>query len=185
MKESLIMPTASARFVVTLPLEPSRISKELEKLSGMNFLSLTDTKDAFRHLANRATGRLLIMTPFVDWAGAMWAKELFASSKAVERVLIVRSVDQLVSCGAIGRELQSSVTALLEYEFRPPPGDTNPKETFHAKIVLADGIAAYVGSANFLYHSKESNLECGFLLDGEAVAPVAILVDAIIRAIKS
>jgi phosphatidylserine/phosphatidylglycerophosphate/cardiolipin synthase-like enzyme len=49
------------------------------------------------------------------------------------------------------------------------------------KIVLADGVAAYVGSANFLYRSREMNLECGFLLEGDAVAPVVVLVEAVLN----
>jgi phosphatidylserine/phosphatidylglycerophosphate/cardiolipin synthase-like enzyme len=58
-------------------------------------------------------------------------------------------------------------------------------ETFHAKIVLADGAPAYVGSANFLYRSRETNLECGFLMEGDAVAPVAVLVDALLGVFSS
>jgi phosphatidylserine/phosphatidylglycerophosphate/cardiolipin synthase-like enzyme len=96
----------------------------------------------------------------------------------------VRSLAQLDGCGPPGARLRDSATTLLEYEFIPSPGDPSPKETFHAKIVLADGVAAYVGSANFLYHSKESNLECGFLLDGDAVTPVALLIESVVRAIS-
>ena len=51
----------------------------------------------------------------------------------------------------------------------------------HAKIILADGAAAYVGSANFLYRSRETNLECGFLMEGNAVVPVTVLVDALLN----
>jgi phosphatidylserine/phosphatidylglycerophosphate/cardiolipin synthase-like enzyme len=184
MTEPFISPKANARFVVTLPPQPSRVGVELEKLSGSAFVTLTDTKDAFLHLANRARDRLVVMTPFIDRTGAAWADELFSSSTARERVLIVRSLAQLDECGHVGAQLRASATTLLEYEFMPPPGDPSPKETFHAKIVLADGVAAYVGSANFLYRSKEANLECGFLLDGEAVAPVAILIESVIRAIE-
>jgi phosphatidylserine/phosphatidylglycerophosphate/cardiolipin synthase-like enzyme len=46
--------------------------------------------------------------------------------------------------------------------------------------VLADGVAAYVGSANFLYRSRKKNLECGFLLEGDAVGPVAVLIEALL-----
>ncbi len=51
-------------------------------------------------------------------------------------------------------------------------------ETFHSKIVLADGSDAYVGSTNFLWRSKRANLECGLLVDGPVVSSIAILVDA-------
>lgn len=184
MNDSLISPKANARFVVTLPPGTSRVCVQLEKLASSSFFTLTDTKDAFLHLANRAKDRLVIMTPYIDRAGAAWANDLFSSTSAKERVLIVRSLAQLAACGTVGAKLKASATSLFEYEFMPPPGDPSLKETFHAKIVLADGVAAYVGSANFLYHSKEANLECGFLIDGEAVTSVSLLVDAVIRAIS-
>lgn len=184
MNESLISPKANARFVVTLPPGSSRVGEELEKLAGTAFVSLTDTKDAFLHLANRARQRLVIMTPFIDASGAQWANDLFESTGASERVLILRSLAQLSGCGPSGVLLSASASKLLEYEFIPPAGDPGSKETFHAKIVLADGVAAYVGSANFLYRSKEANLECGFLLDGDAVAPVSVLIESVVRAIS-
>jgi phosphatidylserine/phosphatidylglycerophosphate/cardiolipin synthase-like enzyme len=58
------------------------------------------------------------------------------------------------------------------------------EETFHAKVLLADGVAAYVGSANFLYRSREMNLQCGFLLEGDAVAPVSTMVDALLQVLS-
>jgi hypothetical protein len=42
-----------------------------------------------------------------------------------------------------------------------------------------------VGSANFLYRSRETNLECGFLMEGDAVVPVAVLVDALLGVFSS
>lgn len=54
-------------------------------------------------------------------------------------------------------------------------------ETFHAKIVLADGVAAYVGSANMLRRSMDVNFECGFLVEGAAVEGVRMLVEAVLR----
>lgn len=183
MNDSLISPKANARFVVTLPPGPSRVGSELERIAGSAFLTLTDTKDAFLHLAHRAKRRLVVMTPYMDWTGADWADELFGATEAVERILVIRNPTKLLECGPAGRRLQASATSVLGYEFIPPPGDPGNTETFHAKIVLADGVAAYVGSANFLYHSKEANLECGFLLDGDAVTPVTLLVDSVIRAI--
>jgi hypothetical protein len=77
MTESLIAPSARARFVVTLPPEPSRISERLINAADSSFLSLTDTKDAFLHLASRARDRLVILTPVMDAAGTAWACELF------------------------------------------------------------------------------------------------------------
>jgi phosphatidylserine/phosphatidylglycerophosphate/cardiolipin synthase-like enzyme len=178
---ALISPTARARFVVTLPPEPSRIADELERLAAASFTTLTDTRDAFVNLARRAKERLVIMTPYIDTSGAAWAADLFETTTAVQRALIVRESHQLNSCGVHGERLRGVVTAVHDYAFRRQTQSGHTLlETFHAKIVLADGVAAYVGSANFLHRSRELNLECGFLLEGDAVAPVAVLVDAVL-----
>jgi phosphatidylserine/phosphatidylglycerophosphate/cardiolipin synthase-like enzyme len=181
MTDSLIAPLARARFVVTLPPEPSRVALQLEKMSQTSFMTLTDTRDAFLHLARRAKERLIIMTPYIDQTGSTWAAELFEATAAPEKVLVVRGADQLDSCGTQGLRLQRSATRIFDYSLAGTREDGQPYvETFHAKIVLADGVAAYVGSANFLYRSREMNLECGFLLEGDAVAPVAVLADALL-----
>jgi phosphatidylserine/phosphatidylglycerophosphate/cardiolipin synthase-like enzyme len=90
-------------------------------------------------------------------------------------------MEQLRACGAPGARLQKSASRIYDYELpRIDDDGLTSIETFHAKIVLADGVAAYIGSANFLYRSRETNLECGFLMEGDAVAPVAVLVDALL-----
>src|SRR4051794_35299284 len=57
---SLVSPMATARFVVTLPPEPSRIGEALRKDVAAAFTALTDTTDAFKHLATRAKERLVV-----------------------------------------------------------------------------------------------------------------------------
>ena len=180
MTESLIAPQARARFVVTLPPEPSRIADELQRTAGQSFTTLTDTKDAFLHLAQRARDRLVILTPFIDHAGAAWAADIFEATPAKRRDLVLRDSRQLDTCGSAAQRLRTNVTNIHDYSIAKQ-GDIDAVETFHAKIVLADGVAAYVGSANFLYRSKETNLECGFLLEGDAVVPVAVLIDAVLN----
>ena len=128
------------------------------------------------HLARRAKERLAILTPYIDEAGAGWAADLFEATAARDRTLILRGARQLDTCGTHGQRVLGALTHLFDYELKSDQG----VETFHAKVVLADGVAAYVGSANFLYRSREKNLECGFLLEGDAVAPVAVLVDALV-----
>ena len=186
MTASLIAALARARFVVTLPPEPSLVSAALQRMSGSSFTVLTDTKDAFLHLAQRARDRLVVMTPFIDASGAIWAADIFEATKAQRRDLIVREAVQLDACGPSAQRLRNAISHIHEYSLLHERGDNAPTiETFHAKIVLADGDAAYVGSANFLYRSRETNLECGFLLEGDAVAPVAVLVDAVLNIFDS
>jgi phosphatidylserine/phosphatidylglycerophosphate/cardiolipin synthase-like enzyme len=118
------------------------------------------------------------MIPYVDHVGAAWAAELFALTDATERILILRDVRQLEDCGGAGVALQRAATRLLDYS--GSGNATATDETFHAKIVLADGVAAYVGSANLLRRSKELNLECGVLIEGPAVGAIKVVVDAVL-----
>jgi phosphatidylserine/phosphatidylglycerophosphate/cardiolipin synthase-like enzyme len=175
--DSLVSPQATARFVVTLPPEPSRLAAALRQDIASAFTSLTSTDQAFRHLALRAKARLVILVPYVDQVGAEWALELFNLTEATERVLVLREVRQLIDCGPPGVSLRSLATKIFDYGGL---GTSESDETFHAKIVLADGVAAYVGSANLLRRSKEVNLECGLLVEGPAVQSIKVVVDAVL-----
>lgn len=178
MTNSLVSPQATARFVVTLPPEPSRLAEALRQDVAAHTTALTSTVDAFRHLAQRAKARLVIMIPYVDRIGAEWAAQLFDLTTAPERILVLREVRQLDDCGPHGPALRRAATRIVDYggASGPPQSD----ETFHAKIVLADGVAAYVGSANLLRRSKEVNLECGMLVEGPAVQSIKYVVDAVL-----
>jgi phosphatidylserine/phosphatidylglycerophosphate/cardiolipin synthase-like enzyme len=185
MSESIVTPVARAKFVVTLPQKPSFIADELHKLAGSSYTTFTSTSDAFVHLARKAKQRLVVMTPFIDKTGSNWASEIFQISPASEKILILRDSATLNNCGIEGEKLKKLATKIYDYTLSRIENGEEYEETFHAKIVLADGVAAYVGSANFLFRSKEVNLECGFILDGEAVAPVAVLIDAVLSIFDS
>jgi phosphatidylserine/phosphatidylglycerophosphate/cardiolipin synthase-like enzyme len=87
--------------------------------------------------------------------------------------------------GTAGQRLRQLASQIFDYSLAGVHANGQSYlETFHAKIVLADGAAAYVGSANFLYRSRETNLECGFLMEGDAVAPVAVLVEALLNVFR-
>lgn len=176
----LVAPKATARLVVTMPPEPSRLAGALAADISSDYVALTSTTDAFRHLASLAHDRLTIMIPYIDRVGALWAAELFETTVAKERVLVLRDTSQLITCDAEGKRLAASATHTLSY------GGADPTdETFHAKIVLADGVAAYVGSANLLRRSKSTNLECGMLVEGPAVGAVKVLIDAVTAIARS
>lgn len=167
-------PKATARLVVTMPPEPSFLATALAADIASNYVALTHTTDAFRHLANLARERFTIMIPYIDRIGAAWAADLFEATVAVERLLILRDRSQLIACGGEGKRVESKATRIIDYGGAEPAN-----ETFHAKIILADGVAAYVGSANMLRRSKSINLECGMLVEGPAVGAVKVLVDAV------
>jgi hypothetical protein len=157
-----------------MPPSPSRIERVLAATPASSLLAFTVTADAFRHLARKAQRRLVVMTPYLDATGCDWVVDMFSHTTAPERILIVQSVDDLKKSGVDELALRESATAIHFY------GGGETDETFHSKIVLADGSDAYVGSANFLWRSKKANLECGLLVDGSVVSSITILVEAVI-----
>lgn len=173
--EILVSPKATARLVVTMPPEPSRLASALAADIASEYVALTRTTDAFQHVAGLARQRFTIMIPYIDRVGAAWAVDLFEATTANERMLVLRDAKQLLACGSEGKRIESIATRIIDYG-----GADIANETFHAKIVLADGVAAYVGSANLLRRSKSTNLECGILVEGPAVAAVKVLLDAVI-----
>lgn len=173
-------PEARARFVVTLPSEPSHLASALKNVTPEGMPALTATKDAFLYLARRSKQRLVLITPFIDQPGIAWANELLQATEAPERILVLRDRSQLQKY--YSDDLLARVTELLEYRiFHPAGTHLKPYETFHAKIVMADASVAYVGSANLLESSMEVALECGFIIEGPAVAQVSDVVTAILH----
>ena len=179
--QDLVSPKGTARLVVTLPGEQSRFEHALKRHAGEAFTTLTDTHDAFTHIARRAMDRLVIMVPFIDKAGAAWAAELLEATTAVQRVLILRDASQLTACGQAGVRLRMLATGVFDYFFTDGRNGATLGETFHAKVVLADSVNAYVGSANLLRRSRHSNLECGILVEGPAALAVAMLIDTVLN----
>jgi phosphatidylserine/phosphatidylglycerophosphate/cardiolipin synthase-like enzyme len=157
------------------------LEKALHATSPDGFPALTATHEAFTHLAHRSKARLIVISPFIDAKGIAWATGLFRATEAKERILILRNVDDLKQYPDHSRDLRTAITELREYRVHHAIGTrVLPIETFHAKIVMADGSAAYVGSANLLGSSFEVALECGFLIEGPAVAQVVDLVEAML-----
>lgn len=67
------------------------------------------------------------------------------------------------------------------YNFRLDRADMAGYETFHAKVVLVDPLAAYVGSANMNRWPFEYSLELGLRVTGKAGVRIAEIVDAVIH----
>lgn len=173
----------SVEIVLSPPLHPSRLMEVLPK-QRFGWARLHNTRDALIALASTARSRLAILSPFLDDVGMDWVEELFAAPLAgVERILIVRGTDLAL------RELLDSRRAehirhgikVYRYAIEHDPNTRDAKvETFHAKIVLCDRDAAYIGSSNMNRASRELSLECGVHIGGPCVRPVATLVDSIL-----
>jgi hypothetical protein len=176
-------------FAITMPLVPSYLEKELATTLGRPGGFLT-TSAAFMRLAQEASSRLVVMTPFIDAGGFRWLHRVFETAQpSCQKILILRDTDRYtvelgVEHGEWLRELQVSVRD-YHLPHDAATGRALPIETFHAKLMVADDTLAYVGSANLLSSSEGLCLETGFLVEGAAAADVARLVDAVLRVARS
>jgi phosphatidylserine/phosphatidylglycerophosphate/cardiolipin synthase-like enzyme len=170
----------SVRLVVTEPGENSRLRKALDQRAGLPPL-LFQTSDAFINLARSAKRELIVLMPFIDDQGAEFLIQLFSlSGDGVERQLICRPLNEDHCGGAYCRRhadfRRLNVTV---YEYAVPSSLPSGRETFHAKVILADDSTFYVGSSNLMGSALERSLECGVLVHGDSARHLHIVLQAI------
>lgn len=174
-----------AKVVLTKPPRPSVLEQKLSAL-GWRTTDLEPTEHAFHGMVRAAQRRVVVMTPFFDCTGANWLQELLSyASTDVERTLILRSLEDFsrkdypVGFDTIAPWLKSERVRVFNYSISRAEGG---RETFHAKVVLCDRNAAYLGSSNVTAASLEHSMEMGVVLQGRAAAGVAEAVDAVLAA---
>ncbi|WMT87494.1 hypothetical protein NO932_02515 [Pelagibacterium sp. 26DY04] len=162
--------------VVTLPAAPSRLAEVLPT-EGPVHASMEKTSDEMARIARSAVSSITIMSPFVNRDGAEFAMRTFDESPAPQKTLITRL------SGKTGRavrplvaEMQRRGIRVLDYFIRAGDG----YETFHAKIVIADGDLAYIGSANMTLYDRHS-MELGIIVKGKPARAVSALVRSVER----
>lgn len=156
------------RLVLTEPGLKSALRRAIDDAQALPPV-VFQTSDAFFNLARGAKQELVILSPFMDPQGAELMVELFSLCRPeVRRVLISRPLAE-PQCGnafnpraADFRRLNVSV---IEYAL--PSSLPSGRETFHAKVVLADDSEFYVGSSNFMGSALERSFECGVFVRGE------------------
>jgi phosphatidylserine/phosphatidylglycerophosphate/cardiolipin synthase-like enzyme len=187
-KVSIHQDATRAQVVLTKPPRPSILEQQLAAL-GWRTTDLEPTERAFDALVREARRRVVIMTPFFDVAGATWLAALLSNlAQGVECILVLRSLEDTFrkdypsGLHTIAPLLGSRGVKIYNYSIPRPEGG---RETFHAKVVLCDRNAAYVGSANVTAASLEHSMELGVLLRGEAACDVAEVIDAVMAAATS
>lgn len=171
----------AAKLVVTYPRAPSVFANAL-LASGFGAHGIEDTEAALDELARTTERRLVFITPFLDQDGMALLLRLLGSFRAsATAVLLTRktvSLDCIAIAEPFANELKSHRCEVRE--FRPYEADTQ-RETFHAKVILRDSNAAYVGSANLTGTSMSYSLEMGSIIYGRGARTVATVVDAMLR----
>jgi phosphatidylserine/phosphatidylglycerophosphate/cardiolipin synthase-like enzyme len=139
------------------------------------------TSDAFFSLARAATDELTVLSPFLDHQGAVFLVELFAlCSDGVRRSLICRPLNE-PECGDAFRLRAFDFRRLgvSVYEYALPSLLPSGRETFHAKVVLADASSFYVGSSNFMGSALDRSFECGVIVRGETARQLRYVLAAL------
>jgi phosphatidylserine/phosphatidylglycerophosphate/cardiolipin synthase-like enzyme len=173
-----------AQVVLTRPeLSTSLEARLVER--GWRVNSIESTDQAFLALVLSARRRLVVMTPFLDDKGAAWLKRLLGSvPAAVQVTLVLRGLEDPARTDATGfagiREwLASRGVHVVNYGI---PRAGGGRESFHAKVILADDWRAYVGSANLTGASLDYSMELGVVLEGQAAAEIGAVVEAVLQA---
>jgi phosphatidylserine/phosphatidylglycerophosphate/cardiolipin synthase-like enzyme len=167
--------------VLTKPPAPSQVSAQLESMlqGSRGYRDTRQLLPAIAELARRSFG---VMTPFFDEVGAQVVLNLFERTPAADRYLVLRTTKEgapPAALAAVREDLSRLGVAVLN--FRLDRSDAPGNETFHAKVVLADAAAAYVGSSNMNQWSFEYSLELGLYVRGRAAARIA----AVLRAVRA
>lgn len=169
--------------VLTKPAKPSMLEKKLSD-KGWKASEIEPTLHSFYSMADLASDKLVIMTPFLDDTGAEWVKDIFSrTQESVQCILILRSLERpgatdypegylLIKDWLIDNNIKV-------YNYSLQRSEDWGRETFHAKVVLADRRIAYIGSSNMTGHSSYS-MEMGVKITGRAAADVDVIVESLI-----
>jgi phosphatidylserine/phosphatidylglycerophosphate/cardiolipin synthase-like enzyme len=174
--------------VLTTPSRPNALEEKLSEF-GWRTSELEATNHAFAKMVSGAHKRVIIMTPFLDVAGAQWLTELFSSVRAgVQCILILRlrtledsrRKDYPIGYDMISSWLKDKCINVFNYSI--PKFANTGRETFHAKVILCDHDTAYVGSSNMTVASMDYSMEMGVTIRGRAAGDVAVVLEAVLKA---
>jgi phosphatidylserine/phosphatidylglycerophosphate/cardiolipin synthase-like enzyme len=170
----------SVQLVLTEPGQKSALRRAIDDSRALPPV-VFQTSDAFFSLARGAREELTVLSPFLDQQGADFLVELFElCSEGVRRSLICRPLNE-PECGDAFRRRAADFRRLgvSIYEYALPSLLPSGRETFHAKVVLADASSFYVGSSNFMGSALDRSFECGVIVRGETARQLRYVLEAL------
>jgi hypothetical protein len=170
---------------LTPPKSPNKLEGAIKKLGPQTGL-IQKTDEIFEHLASETKKSLIVMTPFLDSAGAEFLKKLYSKvTRGLEKKLILRFLsfdpsDPKYPSGylEIKEALEDLEVEVFDYSIQRQ--GSKMLETFHAKAILSDNNKAYIGSSNFDKFSLENSMELGAYISGDPVRLVANIINSIL-----
>lgn len=132
------------------------------------------TLGVFTQLIARANSHILIASPFVQtYHGFSESPIKSALMFALDRNVCLDIVTTGTGMGILKNGWSDLTTRDNIRFFQPKPNiDDERYLGSHAKCLISDAQAAYVGSANFTQPGLSGNLELGLLVEGDAAAQI-------------
>lgn len=174
--------TLDVEFVATIP--PSIIfSPDIENISQID--------PSIKRLIAGAKTDLRIVNPFFDEYGvsAILPALLAAAECGVNIRIITREIFNPRKNARLVKALIRLIGAFIEKNLQVKLAirdfykwdKCGNKQIYavHSKFLIADGNAAYIGSANLTETSLKSNFEIGVILRGEGIKPLIAIAEAI------
>jgi phosphatidylserine/phosphatidylglycerophosphate/cardiolipin synthase-like enzyme len=160
--------------VATIPYDDSELDPEMFAPLHGNLLELIRS----------ANDRLVLMSPFLSKRA--YERLRPALHTAADNGAAVTVVTRYLTYGDedYNREfvrtiendsLLASQTTSYEYI------DDDTWTTFHAKIVIADGTQAYLGTANLTHRGLKDNLELGVIFEDKIAERISLLVQSLMN----
>lgn len=183
---SLVQKNATeVKIIATRPQRAIALDQELAE-AGWQTPRPEETDESLADLIASAAKTVVVLTPFLDARGSVILKTLLSRAHPdVQITMVLRNLsrperkDFPAGFLLIRDWLRYRNVAVYDYSLEPFHGA--PIETFHAKLLVADGVHAYVGSANMTGASFEASLELGVILSGEAARQLSRFVEVIVR----
>jgi phosphatidylserine/phosphatidylglycerophosphate/cardiolipin synthase-like enzyme len=176
------------KLIATRPQRAVTLDKELAE-AGWQTPRPEETDESMADLITGAARSIVVMTPFLDLRGGTILKTLLERAQDdVQITLILRNLgrperkDYPVGFPPMLDWLRGRRVTVCDYSLEQSPGA--PIETFHAKLLIVDGVRAYVGSANMTGASFESSMELGVILSGEAARQLSRFVEVVVQCAK-
>jgi phosphatidylserine/phosphatidylglycerophosphate/cardiolipin synthase-like enzyme len=171
----------SVQLVLTEPGQKSELRRAIDDGRALPPV-IFQTSDAFFSLARAAKEELTVLSPFLDQQGTDLLVELFAlCSERVRRSLICRPLNE-PECGIAfcRRAADFKRLGVSIYEYALPSLLPSGRESFHAKVVLADASSFYVGSSNFIGSALDRSFECGVIVHGKTARQLRYVLAALV-----
>lgn len=170
--EDVIQQLRGALAVSAPTLEPPQLCLTMPSwLRSVSFASnVASTEVAMINVILHARSSLKLAFPFIDGSSRDVFKQLeYAWVRGCSVQILCRETGKIEAMGLSGEFVSALIDSKAGASCKVPTYVDNVKWTFHAKVLIADEVSAYVGSANLTKASLTDQAEVGILVSDPSV----------------